>query len=102
MCGCADNPTRSPRSRAIPTNVEPAPQITPLELGMALIPEGEFLMGSENGEKDEQPVHRVFLDAYEIDLYIVTNEQYGRFMKATGHLPPPHWNDPKFKQRVRN
>ena len=52
---------------------------------MTLIPAGEFLMGSESGEKDEQPVHRVFLDAYEIDLYIVTNEQYARFMKATDH-----------------
>ncbi|RKU11711.1 hypothetical protein C6502_07510 [Candidatus Poribacteria bacterium] len=98
VCGCADNPTGAPRSRTIPTNVEAAPQITPLELGMALIPAGEFLMGSENGERDEQPVHRVFLDAYEIDLYIVTNEQYARFMKATNHPPPPHWNDRKFKK----
>lgn len=68
VCGCADNPTGSPRSRTIPTNIEPAPQITPLELGMALIPAGEFLMGSASGEKDEQPVHRVFLDAYETEL----------------------------------
>ena len=45
---------------------------------MVLIPAGELLMGSENGEKDEQPVHRVFLDTYEIDLYMVTNEQYAR------------------------
>ena len=73
VCGCADNPTRSPRSRTIQTNAEAEPLITPLELGMTLIPAGEFLMGSESGEKDEQPVHRVFLDTYEIDLYIVTN-----------------------------
>ena len=89
VCGCADNPTLSPRSRTIQTNAEAEPLITPLESGMTLIPAGEFLMGSESGEKDEQPVHRVFLDAYEIDLYIVTNEQYARFMKATEPTSAP-------------
>lgn len=98
VCGCADNPTRSTHSRTVQTNAEAEPQITSLELGVVLIPAGEFLMGSENGQKDEQPVHRVFLDAYEVDLYIVTNEQYARFMKATDHPPPPHWNDRRFKK----
>ena len=98
VSGCAANPTRSPRPRTVQTNIEAKPQITPLELGMVLIPAGEFLMGSENGKKDEQPIHRVFLDAYEIDLYVVTNEQYARFMKATSHPHPPHWNDRKFKK----
>jgi formylglycine-generating enzyme required for sulfatase activity len=73
-------------------------EIQPLELGMVTIPAGEFLMGSETGDKDELPVHIVFLDAYEIDRYPVTNEQYGRFMKATGHESPPHWKDRKFNQ----
>ncbi|MCZ6675703.1 MAG: formylglycine-generating enzyme family protein [Candidatus Poribacteria bacterium] len=101
--GCADTPERA-RTPTHQTAAEP-PQtdtettpMTPLELGMAKIPGGEFLMGSETGEKDERPVHVVFLDAYEIDLYPATNEQYARFMQAKAHPAPPHWRDRKFNQ----
>jgi len=31
---------------------------------MALIPEGSFKMGSEDGEADERPVHTVYVDAF--------------------------------------
>ncbi len=37
--------------------------------------------------KDESPGHRVYLDAYWIDIYEVTNEKYLEFVKATGHRP---------------
>ncbi len=43
---------------------------------MVLVPEGEFAMGSDNGNVDEKPVHQVFLDAYYIDKYEVTNALY--------------------------
>jgi serine/threonine-protein kinase len=43
---------------------------------MAYIPAGEFEMGSEDGEDNESPVHTVYLDAYWIDKYEVTNAQY--------------------------
>lgn len=39
---------------------------------------GEFLMGSEDGDNDEKPVHRVYLDAFYIDKYEVTVAEYGR------------------------
>ncbi len=58
---------------------------------MALIPQGEFLMGSD--EKDfpnEQPRHKVFLGAYFIDKYEVTAARYGLFAKATGKPMPRH------------
>lgn len=101
MWSCTDKPPQHPVQPPSPSQqtetVEPV-QILPLELGMATIPAGAFLMGSENGEKDERPVHEIFLDAYEIDLYPVTNEQYARFMKATGHRAPPHWHEPAFNQ----
>ena len=38
---------------------------------MVLIPAGEFQMGSSNGERDEKPVHTVYLDAFYIDKYEV-------------------------------
>ena len=43
---------------------------------MAYVPAGEFEMGSNNGDDDEKPVHRVNLDAYWIDKYEVSNAQY--------------------------
>ena len=43
---------------------------------MVLIPAGEFVMGSEEGYIDEKPVHTVYMDAYYIDKYEVTNGLY--------------------------
>ena len=55
---------------------------------MMLIPAGEFFMGSDDGEDDERPVHRVQLDDYLIGVQPVTNAEYARFVRATGHRPP--------------
>ena len=62
---------------------------------MVLIPAGEFTMGVGKGELDEtsQPKHKVWVSAYWIDKYEVTNRQYKRFCDATGHAPP---EDPIF------
>jgi formylglycine-generating enzyme required for sulfatase activity len=63
---------------------------------MALIPAGEFQMGSNDGQDDEKPVHTVYLDAFYIDKYEVTNAQYKKFMDATGHKAPAYWNDSNY------
>lgn len=45
---------------------------------MALVPVGCFMMGSEDGDEDEQPVHEQCFDApFWIDVYEVTNAAYG-------------------------
>ena len=45
---------------------------------MVLVPPGCFMMGSEDGDWDEQPVHEVCFDRpFWIDKYEVTNAQYG-------------------------
>ena len=49
---------------------------------MMLIPAGEFLMGSNNGDSDEKPVHTVYVDAFYIDIYEVTNAEYKKFVDA--------------------
>ena len=59
---------------------------------MVLIPAGEFLMGSENGESIERPVHKVYLDEYYIDVYEVTNARYAACV-ADGACTPPHYKN---------
>ncbi len=48
------------------------------------IPAGDFRMGSENGESssDEAPIHTVYLDAYQIGKYEVTNKQFNQCIRA--------------------
>ena len=55
---------------------------------MALIPAGEFLMGSPEGGGafDEHPEHIVYLDAYYVDKYEVTNGQFQEFVEATEYV----------------
>jgi len=52
---------------------------------MVLIQAGDFWMGSETGNDDEKPVHRVSLDAFYIDKYEVTNAQFAVFLNAKGN-----------------
>lgn len=57
---------------------------------------GWFLMGSENGQDVEKPVHRVWVDSFAMAATQVTVEEYARFLEATGGTPPPHWGAPDF------
>lgn len=59
--------------------------------GMAYIPAGETIIGSNNGDVCEYPPHAVFVDAFYIGTYEVTNQEYEKFVKATGHRAPSHW-----------
>jgi formylglycine-generating enzyme required for sulfatase activity len=71
------------------------------------VPAGEFLMGSSEADidraktdcpqcpadwfDDETPQHAVFLEAYWIDKYEVTNRQYVRFIEERGYSRPELW-----------
>jgi formylglycine-generating enzyme required for sulfatase activity len=61
---------------------------------MIHIPEGWFLMGGEVGQDNERPIHRVWVDAFELAACQVTNADYAHFLAATNHREPLHWNDP--------
>ena len=52
---------------------------------MVPVPSGEFTMGSNTGFSDQQPVHTVYLDAYAIDLYEVTDAEYAGFLNTRGN-----------------
>ena len=74
--------------------VTPEPQMTPTEtpeidgMTMLYVPAGEFQMGSDNGERDEKPVHTVYLDAFWIDQSEVTNAMYAKCVEARECDPP--------------
>src|SRR5687768_8412979 len=48
-------------------------------------------MGSDEGHDDEQPVHRVWVDAFELAVYPVTCGEFALFLNATGHQSPRDW-----------
>lgn len=60
--------------------------ITVASKEMILIPAGEFIMGSPEGvgNDDEYPQHAVYLDAFLIGKYEVTNTYYVEFLNAIG------------------
>ena len=60
------------------------------------IPAGEFEMG--DGGHSDCPRHRVWLDAYDIGVYCVTNAEYGQFVQTAAHRPPNNdrWNNPSY------
>ena len=66
---------------------------------MALIPEGKFQMGS-NYDETERPIHTVYLDAFYMDAYEVTNAQYKKFVDVN-----PQWSkdqiDPQNQYRQK-
>ena len=49
---------------------------------MVYVPEGDFEMGSDDGDSDEAPVRQVYLDEYWIDKYEVSNSQYALCVSA--------------------
>lgn len=69
---------------------QPAPE------GMVWIPGGEFSMGSTaetesicgmpGVTRDALPVHSVYVDAFWMDATEVTNEQFEKFVRATGYI----------------
>jgi len=63
---------------------------------LALIPGGEFLMGSDL-DGDHNPVHKVYIDPFYMDKYEVTNTKYLKFCKITGHQLPEFWGMEGFR-----
>ena len=78
-----------------PFSVAPAPS-PPLfdATARVKIPAGEATLGREAGIfgwDNEFPRHRVFVDAFEIDRYNVTNADYLEYVNATSAEAPHFW-----------
>lgn len=88
-------PSKTPTKVVTPT-ASLTPTVTPYPIEivdskgitMRLVPAGEFIMGSENFSDDEKPVHQVYLDAYYMDIYEVTNAAYKACVTAGACDPP--------------
>ena len=76
---------------------EPSPRKIP---GMVYIPAGEFIMGS-NDYDGEKPEHKVYLSAYYIDKYEVTNAEYKKCVSA-GKCKKPHATRWYFNSKYAN
>jgi formylglycine-generating enzyme required for sulfatase activity len=76
-------------------NVRPTPTEPAVPVGMVRIPGGEFSMGSDrtNADEQEKPAHKETVTAFYIDATEVTCEEYQKFVKATGHKAPAKWLD---------
>ncbi len=77
----------------------------PIPEDMVLIPAGPFVRGTNRGGFDEQPERSIFLDAFSIDRYEVTNHQYEQFVAATGHRkagPPSRYAKNMVRMRGLN
>ena len=60
------------------------------------IPEGDFLMGSEDGKDNEKPAHRVWVNGFMMGKFPVTNKEYEIFVEETGAQQPPFWLEAMF------
>jgi formylglycine-generating enzyme len=54
--------------------------------GMVWIPGATFLMGSDRHYPEEAPAHEVTVGGFWIDPRPVTNAEFGRFARKTGHV----------------
>jgi len=70
---------------------KPAP-VRPPAGAMVSIPAGEFTMGSQDGDVDERPAHKVYVDAFSMDVYEVTVGQYAEFLRSGEARAPLDWN----------
>ena len=98
-----------PRTRVDfgPTVPDLTPPPGPPPPGMVWISGGEFSMGAQDppdmdeaGRKaaiDSRPVHRVYVDGFYMDRTDITNEEFARFVKASGYVTvaeaPPRAED---------
>ena len=88
--------TNSSHFAATVPNQTPPPPNPPKR--MVWIPGGEFSMGCQvpsegvctmatmNAVNDAQPIHRVYVDGFWMDQTDVTNEEFARFVAATGYV----------------
>lgn len=74
--------------------------------GMVFVESGSFMMGSNDGDEDEKPVHKVTVSSFYIGKYEVTVAEFATFVDATGYKTSAEsgnwafiWNGSKWEQK---
>jgi formylglycine-generating enzyme required for sulfatase activity len=79
-------PTKAPVAPTAAPRAGDTRAFAPDNAPMVFVPAGDFTMGSSDADKDaasdEKPQHTVYLDAFWIDKYEVTNAQYKKCVDA--------------------
>jgi formylglycine-generating enzyme required for sulfatase activity len=71
------------------------------EYPMVKVEAGEFAMGSNKGDKDEKPIHRVYLDEFMMGKYPVTNEEFRAFIDDGGYNNEEYWTKEGWKWKEK-
>jgi len=75
------------KSGASKKKVSTTEVITASGIHMVVIPDGQFMMGSEDGNPDEYPSHKVTVHSFMIDKYPVTGDMFAKVKMPN----PSHW-----------
>ena len=86
--------TTTPASRSTTT---PAQAVTKkkqpkIPSGMVYVPAGDFIIGWDENDQEV----KIFTEAFYIDQYEVSNEDYKKFTDVTGHRHPKHPLETKY------
>jgi len=72
---------------------DPRPEVMTIDgMEFCYVPPGAFWMGSNKGEQNNKPLHKVDIDyGYWIGRYPVTNAQFQAFVEDGGYRNPAFW-----------
>lgn len=87
----SDTPT-SPPVDTVTSTALPDEIVDEMGIPMRLVQAGEFKMGSNGNEPDEEPSHTVYLDSFYMDKYEVTNVSYSACVSAGTCVLPKQTN----------
>jgi formylglycine-generating enzyme required for sulfatase activity len=83
-------------STVTPTGTVPTEITDAKGIAMRLVPAGEFTIGSDDDSDIRNNAHRIYLDAFYVDKYEVTNAHYEVCVTA-GVCEPPHYVKSDFR-----
>jgi sulfatase modifying factor 1 len=68
--------------------------VTDAPAGMVIIPYGRYRLGSDDHYPEERPRREVDVATFALDTTPVTNDEFARFVAATGHVTAAEKADP--------
>jgi sulfatase modifying factor 1 len=95
LIGCGKQPESAAPSAAAAAKPQasapgqPSELVTASGIDVVYLPGGEFTMGSNSGNPDEAPAHKVKLTPFLMDKYEVTQEMLAKVQLSN----PSHWNE---------